>query len=59
MNDLKLIPNEKIQEMLYKYEVKFNHTGPIGVSTRKDGLISVYSNKGKMLFNDAYEEVQP
>jgi hypothetical protein len=57
MNDLKLIPMDKMQEMLYKYAVKFNHTGSIGVSTRKDGLISVYSNKGKMLFNDMYEEV--
>ena len=57
MNDIKRIPEDKMQEMLYKYCIKFNHMGSIGVSTRKDGLISVFSNKGKMLFNDAYEEV--
>lgn len=58
MRDLKTISDENMQRMLDIYAKKFNHSGSIGVSTRKDGLISVYSNKGKLLFNDNFEEVQ-
>ena len=57
VKDLRTISDQDMNRMLELYSIKFNHSGSIGVSTRKDGLISVYSNKGKMLFNDNFEEV--
>lgn len=51
------IPDDTINKMLFKYEQKFKYNGGIAVSTRKDGLVSVYSNKGKMLFDDQGNEV--
>lgn len=59
MNDLKQISEEDMNRMLSMYEQRYNYSGSIGVSVRKDGLISVYSNRGKILFNDKFEEVQP
>jgi hypothetical protein len=51
------LSDEMIGKMLFKYEKKFQYFGPIGMSTRKDGLVSVFSNRGKMLFDDQGNEV--
>jgi uncharacterized protein YfaA (DUF2138 family) len=53
---LSQLSDEIIDKMLFEYEQKFKHTGSISMSTRKDGLVSVFSNKGKMLFDDQGNE---
>lgn len=57
ITSLNQIPDSTLDIMLLKYRQKFNYLGGIGMSTRKDGLVSVYSNKGKMLFDDQGNEV--
>ena len=58
MDDLKRISDADMNKMLSIYEDRYNYGGSVCVSTRKDGLISVYGGRNpKMLFDDRYEEV--
>ena len=57
ITDLKSISDQDMAKMLDIYSKKFNYSGGICVSTRKDGLVSVYSNHGKILFRENAEEV--